>query len=199
MHRRGAPPLSCAAPLIGFPEFAAQRAGLVAVAAERHDAVTAHFVALERFYDERDQRHTEHFRALETLYAERDRRYEQRFEASSTAMTAAFVAQQAAITAALAAADRAVTKAELATEKRFEAVNEFRGSLSDLTSTMMTRTESTVLIGALTEKVELLAGFANRHEGSASSVSQLVPWVLTALFGMVGFAGLIYDLTRTAH
>jgi hypothetical protein len=45
-------------------------------------------------------------------------------------------------TLALAAADKAVTKAEIATEKRFEGVNEFRGSLADSNARMMPREEA---------------------------------------------------------
>lgn len=45
-------------------------------------------------------------------------------------------------TLALAAADKAVTKAEIATEKRFEGVNEFRGALSDQTAKLFPREEA---------------------------------------------------------
>jgi len=40
---------------------------------------------------------------------------------------------------ALASADKAVTKAEIATEKRFEAVNEFRAQLTDQAARFITR------------------------------------------------------------
>ena len=42
---------------------------------------------------------------------------------------------------ALQAAEKAVTKAELAAEKRFESVNEFRNQLKDQTGTFITRNE----------------------------------------------------------
>jgi hypothetical protein len=58
--------------------------------------------------------------ALRKLLDERDRRYEDRF----TAM------------------DTAVTKAEVATEKRFDSMNEFRGTLSDQAATLMPRAEA---------------------------------------------------------
>jgi len=96
-----------------------------------------------------------------------DKRYEQRFEASQNAIVlgfagqkaavdAAFAAQKEAINAALAAADRAVTKAELATEKRFESVNEFRGTLDNQQRTLIPRSEVDVLVKGLDEKISNL-------------------------------------------
>jgi len=78
---------------------------------------------------------------------------EQRFNANKEAVAAAFAAQKQAIDAALAAADRAVTKAELATEKRFESVNEFRGTLDNQQRTLIPRSEVDVLMKGIEEKV----------------------------------------------
>lgn len=58
--------------------------------------------------------------------------------------------------AALAAADRAVNKAEAASEKRFDAVNEFRATLSDQQRTLMPRAESEILIRGLNDKIDAL-------------------------------------------
>ena len=96
-----------------------------------------------------------------------DKRYEQRWEASQKALElgfagqkaavdAAFAAQKEAINAALAAADRAVSKAELATEKRFESVNEFRGTLDNQQRTLIPRSEVDVLVKGLDEKINNL-------------------------------------------
>jgi PBP1b-binding outer membrane lipoprotein LpoB len=52
-----------------------------------------------------------------------------------------FKAQEQAVAFALQAAEKAVTKAELAAEKRFESVNEFRNQLKDQTGTFITRNE----------------------------------------------------------
>ena len=52
-----------------------------------------------------------------------------------------FKAQEQAVTFALQSAEKAVTKAELAAEKRFESVNEFRDQLKDQTGTFITRNE----------------------------------------------------------
>ena len=63
------------------------------------------------------------------------------FAAQEKAIAAAFAAQEKATAAALAAAKEAVAKAEVASDKRFESVNEFRGQLKDQATTFMPRTE----------------------------------------------------------
>lgn len=104
---------------------------------------------------------------IDLLFTANDKRYEQRFDASQKALEvgfaaskaavdASFAAQKEAINAALAAADRAVTKAELATEKRFESVNEFRGTLDNQQRTLIPRSEVGVMVQGLEEKISNL-------------------------------------------
>lgn len=81
--------------------------------------------------------------SLEAIVHETDRRHQE-----------GMAAQAKAVDAALAAAKEAVVKAETATEKRFEGVNEFRSSLSDLTATMMSRAEANARIDALAARIE---------------------------------------------
>jgi hypothetical protein len=110
---------------------------------------------------------------LMAILAERDERYGQRFADLETALRAA-----------LAASEKAIGKAESATEKRFEAVNEFRGTLSDQASQFMTRTEATALTDRNTERIQELADRVNRSEGRGTGVS--------ASWGyLVGAAGLV--------
>lgn len=101
------------------------------------------------------------------IVAGNDKRYEQRFEASQKALdaaltaqkeatVAAFAAQEKAINAALASAERAVLKAEIATEKRFDGVNEFRAALDQQQRTLIPRSEVDVLIRGLDEKIAQL-------------------------------------------
>lgn len=60
-----------------------------------------------------------------------DLRYQQRFDAQTKALDAALAAAKEAVQTALAAAEKATVKAEVAADKRFDAVNEFRQTLSD--------------------------------------------------------------------
>jgi hypothetical protein len=79
--------------------------------------------------------------------------------------------QRRAMEAALASAEKAVGKAELAAEKRFDSVNEFRGQLTDQALTFMTRTEYEAGHQRLQEQVANLADttnhFATRAEAGA--------------------------------
>lgn len=87
--------------------------------------------------------------ALEHLLAiirESDRRYEQRF-----------TAHEEAVGRALTSHEHAAEKAERVTEKRFEAIDEFRQALSDAYGSMMPRTESEAARGAILEKIDLLS------------------------------------------
>lgn len=105
---------------------------------------------------------------------ELDKRYEQRF-----------IAQEKAVVAALQAAKEAVNKAETATEKRFEGVNEFRSSLSDLTATMMPRSESTARWSALADRVNKLESNMDLIHGRGKGLSDTWGYVVGAI-GAIG-------------
>jgi hypothetical protein len=107
--------------------------------------------------------------SLERVLTERDRRYTERF-----------AAQEGANKLALEAAEKAVLKAENASEKRFEAVNEFRATLSDQAATFITRKEVEALMLAVNATL-------GRHESSAANISgrgsgmgQLLGWLVAA-------------------
>ena len=82
-----------------------------------------------------------------------DERYAQRFLDSQTAVQAALSAARTAVDAALSAAKEAVAKAEAASEKRFEGVNEFRGTLADQQRTLMPRSEQESINHSLFDKL----------------------------------------------
>jgi len=94
--------------------------------------------------------------ALRNVIDERHSLYNERDESRRTAVDAAFAAQKEGISAALNAADRAVNKAELATEKRFESVNEFRATLDNQQRTLIPRSEVSVIQEGLNEKIAQL-------------------------------------------
>lgn len=125
------------------------------------------------------------------ILTETDLRYQQRYESQQKAITDALLAQKEAVSAALAAADRALVKAEMASEKRFEGVNEFRATLSDQASHLMPRGETITLVKGLTDKVADLTDRVNRAEGKGSGIA--TTWaVVVAVGGMaVGIIGVI--------
>jgi uncharacterized membrane protein YfbV (UPF0208 family) len=102
------------------------------------------------------------------LLAEMDLRYQQRFDAQGAALTAALLAAKEAVQTALTAAEKAVTKAETANEKRFEAVNEFRATLSDQASTFPSRIELT----ALAQRVTDMGTRLERVEARAQQIAE---------------------------
>jgi hypothetical protein len=97
---------------------------------------------------------------LMAILAERDERYGQRFSDLETALRAA-----------LAASEKAIGKAEIATERRFESVNEFRQTLGDQAAQFMTRTEATALTDRNTERIQEITDRLNRSEGRGTGVS----------------------------
>jgi len=79
-----------------------------------------------------------------------------RFESQERATTTALAAQEKAVAAALAAADRATTKAEAAADSRFQAVNEFRGTLTDQAQTFLPRAEFDTSKQGMVDKIDSL-------------------------------------------
>src|SRR4026207_456854 len=68
------------------------------------------------------------------------------------------------------AAERAVTEAELATEKRFESVNEFRGTLDNQQRTLIPRSEVTVLIEGVNEKIANLTKIVDAMQAERAGI-----------------------------
>jgi hypothetical protein len=77
-----------------------------------------------------------------------------RFGEQKEAVNAALIAADKAVNAALSAADRAVAKAEIATDKRFDGVNEFRAALSDNSRLLMPRAEAEQSFRVLSQKID---------------------------------------------
>lgn len=90
---------------------------------------------------------------------------------------------------ALEASEKAVLKAENASEKRFESVNEFRATLQDQASHLITRTEVEALTISITADIKRIEENQNKSIGHGTGVSQF--WsILVAFIGMlVGVIG----------
>ena len=121
------------------------------------------------------------------LAEERDKRYSQRFDAQQEAVSAALLAAKEAVANALSAAKEAVIKAEVASEKRFEAVNEFRRTLSDQASNFLSKDAAEVRFKALEElagkNVSRLDAIAAAKMGAGDN------WVW--IIGVIGIIGII--------
>jgi hypothetical protein len=113
--------------------------------------------------------------ALEVTMAERDRRYGERFDA-----------QERANSLALDAAEKAVLKAEGAAEKRFEAVNEFRATLTDQAATFATRVEMISELRAMSARLERIESHDALTAGRGTGMSQLWGFIVGASGLVVG-------------
>lgn len=116
---------------------------------------------------------------LRVLMDERHARYQERADS-----------QKENIAAALAAADRAVVKAELATEKRFEGVNEFRATLADQQRTLIPRTEVDVLMANVNDKVRKLETQMNAFTTERMGIKGGYGYAV----GIVGFVLTLFSL-----
>jgi hypothetical protein len=101
---------------------------------------------------------------------ERDIRYEQRFKAMDEKTSLA-----------LTASEKAVSKAETATEKRFDAVNEFRATLGDQARLLIPREEVNARFSAYDAKVEALKeqiakDIGSLKESRSESIGRSAAW-----------------------
>jgi CHASE3 domain sensor protein len=94
------------------------------------------------------------------VLTERDHRYEQRF-----------ADLEKSLTVALAASEKAILKAEGATERRFDAVNEFRATLSDQANQFVTRAENNAMALRTTERLDELTSRVTRSEGRGAGLN----------------------------
>jgi len=107
-----------------------------------------------------------------------------------------FAAAKEQVTLALTAAEKAITKAEMASDKRFEGVNEFRGLLADQQRSLVPRAEYEVqhkaLIDQITAQRDQLTMLAGRSQGIGAIGTTLVS-------GAVGLAAALGVWAALGH
>jgi hypothetical protein len=136
---------------------------------------------------------------LHTLVLSNDRRYEERFVASQKALELGLAGTKSEISLALAAADRAVQKAEMATEKRFESVNEFRGTLDQQQRTLIPRTEVDVLVRGLDEKITQLTKQIDGMLSERAGIRGGWGYAVGVVGLMLAVGSLVTMMLRTIH
>jgi hypothetical protein len=119
----------------------------------------------------------EHF---DVVLGANDRRYEQRFKDSQTA-----------VDAALNAAKEAVLKAEMASEKRFEGVNEFRQTLADQQRTLMPRAEAELRMGAIEARLESITKATSARNAEQKGGREVWAWVFSGVMALVAVGSLV--------
>ena len=150
--------------------------------------------AADKAVIEVDRRHNEQFHAL-------DRAVMARFDAEHNLLMTLASERQIGIDAAFAAQQAAVSKAEIATEKRFESVNEFRAQLTDQAGRFVTRNETDSVIAAVrsemqsaadrnAERIQDLTDRVNRAEGKGAGFNS--SWIIA--LGVLAALGTIVSL-----
>jgi hypothetical protein len=124
------------------------------------------------------------FDAIMQFSAERDRRYEERFTAMDDKTGLA-----------LTSSKEAVGKAEVATEKRFDAMNEFRGALSDQATTLMPKGEALAKFESYDEKIAALKEQMDKGSGKWAGANNL--WLVLLAVGMAALA--VMTFLKTPH
>ncbi len=113
----------------------------------------------------------------------------------SLRLTESISAQDRANRIALDAAEKAVLKAETASEKRFEAVNEFRQTLSDQAANFITRKEVEALLGAVNATLGRLETSGATTAGRGQGANYL--WqTAVAVIGLLVLLGGFYIALR---
>ena len=115
-----------------------------------------------------------------------DRRVNEKFGDTSTALNAA-----------LTAAEKAVIKAEVSTEKRFEAVNEFRGQLADQARTLMPRAEAEARIESIQKLVDDLSSKSDKDEGRLRGNTATYGFLVAAIGAIIAIITVIVLITHT--
>lgn len=161
--------------------------------------------------EERSKQYTQRFEALDKAMllssVRLEDNFKERFAQQDRATTVAFAAADKAVQAALGAAKEAVIKAEMAAEKRFESVNEFRSTLRDQQGTFPTRAEVDSWVKALDAKiissvahialrVDDLATQLNTASGRFQGASLLWGYLIGAIGVAGGLIALFYRLAR---
>jgi vacuolar-type H+-ATPase subunit E/Vma4 len=103
-----------------------------------------------------------------------------------------FEAQEKAVNAALTSAERAVSKAEMASEKRFESVNEFRAALGDSSRLLMPRSEAEQRISALDKMIGDLKTTVEAKDNKGIGISAGLMMVVVGISVIVNIVMVLY-------
>lgn len=151
-------------------------------------------------------RHVDELAArLRELIEANNKRLDERHRAQVTATDTEFaslrnelhsslLALKEAVAQGMASADRAVSKAEVASEKRFEGVNEFRAQLGDSQRTLMPRAEAENRLNMLSDKVGVLEGFRTEVLSRGTGTKEGYGWAI----GIVGVVLTVVTIVAAA-
>jgi hypothetical protein len=144
----------------------------------------AHIQAL---LDERELRNREQLDRIIDQIGSVDRITDAKFVTFRTLIDS----QAEKVALALAAADKAVSKAEVATEKRFEGVNEFRAALNDQTRLQVTTDKFDSVIDGLNGRIRSLETRIEKAEGQGLGARENKTGIYAAIAAAVGLLAIV--------
>jgi hypothetical protein len=115
--------------------------------------------------------------AVAEVAFQRDLRYEEHFRANDLRSAERFARMEERTQTLFDASEKAIAKAEAANEKRFDAVNEFRGALGDQQANLYPRAEALTQIKVYDQKLEEMRddiGGLREYRSSATAAEQSV-------------------------
>jgi hypothetical protein len=134
---------------------------------------------------------------ITALFVELEKRMDQRFVAQELATTTALAAAEKAVSAAMTAAEKAVLKAELLATQRAEQQNEWRQTVTDLTSTMMPRKEyEAAHINLVTQMAEVTSR-VDTGAGRGAGMGSLVGWIFAGAMTLIALITIILEISAT--
>lgn len=134
---------------------------------------------------------------FDAMMREREVREDQRHAAQQTAVANALASQEKFAEARQVASEKAILKAEVAAEKRFDSVNEFRQTLTDQAGSFMPRAEADAKIAGNAKDIMAANARLDKMEGQAGGKHDL-GWLLFSagsfIFGLVGMLAAAWTL-----
>lgn len=126
---------------------------------------------------------------------EGDTRLREHIGAQYGQISAALEAARRETSFAHAASEKAIAKAEVANEKRFESVNEFRSQLSDQATTFLPREVAESFFNQLSERVRSIEGHQLTAAGASDqqrrTSDRTQPWVIWVAGALISAAAIL--------
>lgn len=93
--------------------------------------------------------------------------------------------------------EKATVKTDLAAEKRFESVNEFRGQLRDQQNTFVTKTEINIRFDNIEKKVDYLEKCLNSSEGKNSGISLVWGIIIVVISFIISGISIVVSIFKS--
>lgn len=116
-----------------------------------------------------------------------------RFAAVERETARALSAIQAETASALKYSEKAVEKAEMASEKRFEGVNEFRAALNDNARLLMPRVEAEQRFNGLSDKIDVLTKKVSDRDQQKIGAGNIWAYIV----GAIGALSILWSVAST--